>query len=64
MILGTMSYITVEPPRKGHFGDSGCFVPCWDAVLFSKVEKCINSIQKYTVGDMESVLCREVVPFS
>ncbi len=50
---------TVGPPSKGHVGTSH-FVPCREVVLFSEVEMyCI-----YTLGDIGSVLCREVVPFS
>ena len=50
---------TVEPPSKGHFGTSH-FVPCREAVLFLEVEMhCI-----YTFGEIGSILCREVVPFS
>ncbi len=52
-------YGTMEPKSKGHFGTSH-FVPCREAVLFSEVEMyCI-----YTLGNIGSVLCREVVPFS
>ncbi len=48
---------------RGHFGVS-YFVPCREAVFFSEVEMYINFIHKYIVGDMENVLCREVVLFS
>ena len=59
MYMYIYSTCTVEPPSKGHFGNSH-FVPCRDVVLFSEVE--INCI--YTLGDIGSVLCKEVVPFS
>ncbi len=43
----------------GHFGTSH-FVPCREVVLFSELEMyCVC-----TLGDIGSVLCREVVPFS
>ncbi len=50
----------MEPPSKGHFGTSH-FVPCSSVVVhISEVEMyCI-----YTLGNIGSVLCREVVPFS
>ncbi len=47
----------MEPPSKGHFETSHS-VPCREAVLFSEVEMYC------TLGDIGSVHCREVVPFS
>ncbi len=49
----------MEPPSKGHFGTSH-FVPCREAVLFQRLKMYC----KYTFGNIGSVICREVVPFS
>ena len=56
---------TVELPIKGHFGATcSCFVPCREAVLFSEVESVLSPYKSILhVGDMESVLCNDVVPF-
>ncbi len=32
-------------------------------LIMYQLHKCISSIQKYAFGEIESVLCREVVPF-
>ena len=55
--LHTTSY-TVEPPNKGHFGDSPYLGGC---PLF-RDQKRIKAM--YDKGIWRSVLCREVVPFS
>ncbi len=48
--------LLVEPLSKGHFGTS----PCKEAVFFSEVEMyCM-----YIFGDIGSVPCIEVAPFS
>ena len=50
---------TVEPPNKGHFGDTAS-VQILEVVLFSEVKKVL---MLYGKGTWRSVLCTGVVPF-
>ena len=51
----------MEPPNKGHFGDTA-FVLISEVVALFGGQKCINAI--YGKGTWRSDLCGEVVPFS